>query len=149
MYVHICHTHLYNWIALSFHLHTAVSNNCFSKVTAYIALAYSFRLISMMYCLAQRPCLPQLPYKTCRTSLTNHMGSISHHTRSLIINSLRGEHTCTPMHTCRRLHKNHLKKPSVYRPTASVSGLKTDKQVLGNWFLSLLSLLKDHITYLK
>ena len=114
MYVHVCHTHLYNWITLSFHLRTPVLNNCFSKVTAYIALAYSFRLISMMYCLIQRPHLPQLPYKTCRTSLTNHMGSISQHTRSLIINSLRGEHTC------RRLHKNHLKKPSVYQPTANV-----------------------------
>ena len=31
--------------------------------------------------------------KSCRTCLTNHMGSISHHSTSLVINSLGGGHT--------------------------------------------------------
>ena len=45
----------------------------------------------------------QLPYKNCRTCLTNHMGPISHIT-PLIITSLRGGHTHTHTHTHRYTH---------------------------------------------
>ena len=40
-------------------------------------------------------CRPQLPYKSHRTYLTNHIGSISHHITPLVIHSLRGGHTHT------------------------------------------------------
>ena len=55
-------------------------------------------------------------HKSHRTSLTNHMGSISHHNVPLVINSLRGgdTHTCIPTF----VDRSNSKKPGVL-------GLKT------------------------
>ena len=41
-YVYINHTHFDNWNALSYYFTTAVLNDCYSEVTAYTALAYSY-----------------------------------------------------------------------------------------------------------
>ena len=41
-YIYVNHTHLYNWSAPLSYLTTAVLNDCYSEVTAYIALAYSY-----------------------------------------------------------------------------------------------------------
>ena len=49
----------------------------------------------------------QLPYKSHRTYLPNHMGSISHHIMPLVINSLRVGHT----HTCKHIHM-HIRRHS-------------------------------------
>ena len=46
----------------------------------------------------------QLPYKSHRTYLTNHMGSISHHIMPLVINSLGGGHTHMQTHTHTQTH---------------------------------------------
>ena len=42
----------------------------------------------------------QLPYKSCRSCLANHIGSILHHITPLVINSLRGGDTHTHAHAC-------------------------------------------------
>ena len=42
VYVYINHTHLYNWGTPPYYLTTAVLNDGYSEVTAYIALAYSY-----------------------------------------------------------------------------------------------------------
>ena len=65
--------------------------------------------------------LPQnfhgIKYKSHKTYLTNHMGSISHHITPLVINSLRGRHTHTTTHTDIRGQSN-FKKPGVHQPMA-------------------------------
>ena len=70
---------------------------------AYTALAYSYRASfhDTYSCLrhAQYRYQPQLPYKSHRTYLTNHMESISHHITPLVINSLGGGHTRKHTHT--------------------------------------------------
>ena len=65
---------------------------------AYTALAYSywtsFHDAYGCLCHAHYRYRPQLPYKSHRTYLTNHMGSISsHHIAPLVINSFRDQHT--------------------------------------------------------
>ena len=45
--------------------------------------------------------------------LTNHIGSISRHITSLVINSLRNGYT--HKHTYRRLQRNNFKKPGMHR----------------------------------
>ena len=76
---------------------TTVLNDCYSEVTAYTALAYSYwaSFHDTYICLHHGHCRYrlQLPYKSHRTYLTNHMGSISHHIMPLVINSLGGRHT--------------------------------------------------------
>ena len=42
VYVYVNHTHLDNWSAPSCYFTTAVLNDCYSEVTAYTALAYSY-----------------------------------------------------------------------------------------------------------
>ena len=46
----------------------------------------------------------QLPYKSHRTHLTNHIRSISHHNTPLAISSLGGGCTCSYMHTQKHIH---------------------------------------------
>ena len=41
-YVYVNHTHLDNWSASSFYFATAVLNDCYSEVTTYTVLAYSY-----------------------------------------------------------------------------------------------------------
>ena len=41
-YVYINYTHLYNWSALPNYLTTAVLNDCYSELTAYTVLVYSY-----------------------------------------------------------------------------------------------------------
>ena len=41
-YVYVNHTHIYNYSPLRYYLTTAVLNDCYSEVTAYTALAYSY-----------------------------------------------------------------------------------------------------------
>ena len=62
----------------------------------------------------------QLPYKSHRTYLTNHMGSLSHHITALAINSLRGGHT--HKHTCIHMFedRSNYKKPGTRRPAAGM-----------------------------
>ena len=77
------HAYLYNWSAPSFYLTTAVLNDCYSEETAYTVLVYSYQASfhNAYGCLrhAHWRYRLQLPYKSHRTYLTNHMGSISHH----------------------------------------------------------------------
>ena len=98
-YIHVNHAYLYNRSALSCYFITAVLNDCYSEVTAYTVLAYSywasFHNAYVCLCHAHYRYRPQLPYKSHRTYLTNRMGSISHHITPLVINSLRGRHTNT------------------------------------------------------
>ena len=113
---YVNHTHLYNWSAQLCYFTTAVLNDCYSEVTAYTVLAYSYwtsfhdayiclRHIHYRYRL-------QLPYKSHRTYLTNHMGSISHHITPLVINSLGGGHTHIQTFAADR---SNSKKPGVRR----------------------------------
>ena len=39
-------------------------------------------------------------YKETETGLANHIGSISHHIMTQVINALKGGHTDTDTHTC-------------------------------------------------
>ena len=59
----------------------------------------------------------QLPYISHRTCLTNRMGSISHHIKPLVINSLRGGHTHTQTHTHTHTFadRSNSKKPGTRR----------------------------------
>ena len=41
-YVYVNHAHLYNWSPPPLYLTTAVLNDCYSEVTAYTVLAYSY-----------------------------------------------------------------------------------------------------------
>ena len=41
-YAYVNRTHLDNWNALLYYFATAVLNDCYSEVTAYTALAYSY-----------------------------------------------------------------------------------------------------------
>ena len=76
----------------------------------------------------------QLLYKSCKTCLTNHMGSISCHTMLLVINSLKGTHTHIHTHTHAHTHtdthtdlknKSNFKKPGVCWPLAATYTLHT------------------------
>ena len=58
----------------------------------------------------------ELPYNSCRTCLTNCMGSISCYITPLVINSLGGRDTYK--HTYRHLHRNNFKKPGERWPQA-------------------------------
>ena len=75
--------------------------------------------------------LLQLSYKSHRTFLTNHIGSISHHITPLVINSLGGRHTHTYTHTHAHTHthtnthtdirrQSNSKKPGMRWPAAGV-----------------------------
>ena len=103
MYIHVCHTHLYNWYARSSYSSTAAFNNCYNELTAYTVLAHSYWVSFHNACQCQghthQQYLLQLPYNSCRTCLTNHMGFISHHIMPLVINSFRGGHTHTDVRT--------------------------------------------------
>ena len=54
-----------------------------------------------------------MPYKSHKTYLTNHMGSLSHHIMPLVVHSLGGGHT--HKHTCIRTFadRSNSKKPGV------------------------------------
>ena len=41
-YVNVNHAYLYNWSAPSYYLTTVIQNDCYSEVTAYTALGYSY-----------------------------------------------------------------------------------------------------------
>ena len=41
-YLYVSHTHFYNCSPPPYYLTTAVLNDCYSEVTAYMALAYSY-----------------------------------------------------------------------------------------------------------
>ena len=58
----------------------------------------------------------QLPYKSHRTYLTNHKGSILHYITPLVINSLEGGHihTYTCMHTDRHLRTEAIPRNQVH-----------------------------------
>ena len=107
-YVYVNHTHLYNRSALSCYFTKAALNYCYSEVTAYTVLAYSYwaSFYDACGCLrhAHYQYQLQLPYISHRTYLTNRMGSISHHITPLVINSLGGRHTCKHKHTCKHTH---------------------------------------------
>ena len=96
-YVYINYTHLDNWSPQSCYLTTAVLNNCYSEVTTYTVLGYSywtnFHDAYICLCHAHYWYRLQQPYESHRTYLTNRMGSISHHIMPLVINSLGGGHT--------------------------------------------------------
>ena len=96
-YVHVNHAYLYNPSAPSCYFTTAVLNDCYSELTAYTAIAYSYwaSFHDTYICLrhAHYWYRLQLPYKSHKTYLTNRMGSISHHITPLVINSLGGGHT--------------------------------------------------------
>ena len=98
-YVHVNHAYLYNRSALSCYFTTVVLNDCYSELMAYTVLAYSYwaSFHNVYICLRHAHYRYQLkmPYKSHRTYLTNHMGSISHHIMPLVINSLGGGHTHT------------------------------------------------------
>ena len=99
MYIYINHIHLYNWTALPCYLTTAVLNDCYRKETAYTALVYSywasFHDVYGDLCHAHYRYRLQLPYKSHKIYLTNHMGSISRHITPLVIQSLGGRQTHT------------------------------------------------------
>ena len=97
---YVNHTHLDNLSPPSCYFTTAVFNDCYSEVTAYTALVYSYwaSFHDVYICLRHanhRYRRLQLPYKSHGTCLTNRIGSISHHTVPLVINSLGGRHTNT------------------------------------------------------
>ena len=46
MYIHACHTHIYNWSTMSCCSYIAVLNDCKSEAMVYTVLACSFRLVS-------------------------------------------------------------------------------------------------------
>ena len=102
-------------------LQLAVLNDCYSEVTAYTALAYSYwasfhNAYICLHYIHYRYQL-QLPYKSHRTYLTNHMWSISHHITPLVINSLRGGHTHINTHTDIRIRgQSNSKKPGAHQP---------------------------------
>ena len=102
VYIYINHTHLDNCSALSCYFTTAVLNDCYSEVTAYTALAYSywagFHNAYICLCHTHYRYQPQLPYISHRTYLTNRMGYISHHITPLVINSLGGGDTHASTH---------------------------------------------------
>ena len=56
----------------------------------------------------------QLPYKSCRTCLINHMGFISYQITPLVINNLGGGHTHSHMHTD-LMDKRNSKKPGAHQ----------------------------------
>ena len=126
-YVHVNHAYLYNRSAPSCYFTKAVLNDCYSELTAYTALAYSYwaSFYDAYICLhhAHYRYQLQLPYKSHKTYLTNCMGSTSHHITPLVINSLGGRHTHTHArthahththtHTSIHLHINDSKKPAV------------------------------------
>ena len=117
---------------MSSYLTAAVQNDSYSEVTVYTAPAYSYRAsfhdVYRCLCHAHYRYQPQLPYKSHRTYLTNHMRSISRHITPLVINSLGGGHTHTRKHTHTHTHthiqtftdRSNSKKPSTRRPVAGV-----------------------------
>ena len=85
VYIHVCYTHLYNWSALSCYSTTAAFNDCYSELKVYTVLAYSYWVSfhDAYHCQghAHYRYRLQFPYNmySCRTYLTNLMGSISCH----------------------------------------------------------------------
>ena len=121
-YVYVNHTHLYNCSPPPYYLITAVLNDCYSEVPAYTAVAYSYWASFHNVPTNVTPTndnLLQLPYKSHRIHLTNHIGSISYHITTLVITSLGGghTHTHTNMHTDIRRQSNS-KKPGMHQPAA-------------------------------
>ena len=96
---YVNHTHLDNLSTPSCYFTTAVLNDCYSEVTAYTALAYSYwaSFHDVYICLrhANHRYRLQLIFKSHSTCLTNRIGSISHHIMPLVINSFGGGHTNT------------------------------------------------------
>ena len=87
---------------------------------AYAMLAYSYwaSFYNVYGCLRHTHyrCRLQLPYKTHRTCLTNHMRSISHHIMPLV-NSLRGRYTCTHARTHTHTHTHTHKHTQTHTHT--------------------------------
>ena len=93
---------------------------------------------------------------SCRTCLTNRMGSISHHIMPLGINSLRHRHTHTHTHThaCTNTHTNdshriNFEKPGMRRPAAGAPGLITHVMVVyyKAWLLYYLEYLSVYMIF--
>ena len=75
--------------------------------------------------------------KSCKTCLTNHTRSISHHITSLVINALRGGHTQTDTQTQTHTHTNMQTKAisktqRVQACSLHASGLKSQSTVCRN-----------------
>ena len=103
---------------------------------AYTVLPYSYQAsfhnAYRCLCHAHYHYRPQLPYKSHKTYLTNHMESISCHIMPLVINNLRADthaniHTHT--HTCKHtfMDRSNSKKPGT---VCAVLYLTTPQQAM-------------------
>ena len=100
-------------LRLNCYLTTGVLNDCYSEVTAYTALAYSFGLVYTTCLDVYATPTNDTCYSCHRTYLINHMGFVLHHIMPLVINSLGGGDT--HKHTYRCPHRNNSKKPGAGR----------------------------------
>ena len=90
MYVYVNHTYLFKWSAPSCYLTTAFLNDCYSEVTAYTALGYSYWAIVFTmrmdaYITPTKDTGYSCYIKAIITYLTNHMEStyiMPHHVTS-------------------------------------------------------------------
>ena len=151
-YVYVNHTHLQNWSASSCYLTTAVLNDCYSEETAYTSLPYTdWASFHNAYgCLRHTHYRyrPQLPYKSHRTYLTNHMESISRHIMPLVIHSLGGGHTHTQTHIQTFANRSNSKKSGVrawFKKGRSIPTMNQSKQ---NQVSMLIIQLLGHIIFI-
>ena len=95
-YVHVRHTHPYNWSSEL--MPYTVLANCYwvSAYETYVPIPRATPFSNNDYICHVA--------NSCRTYLTNCMGSISCHITPLIINSLGGGHTQTHTHTQTHAH---------------------------------------------
>ena len=78
---------------------------------------------------------------SCKTCLTNHMGSISYHITPLVINSLGGRHTHTHTHTRTHTH-THNKKPGAF-----LAGLKSNPLPILNTYMPIVTAIMPQFIY--
>ena len=112
--VHACHIHLCNWSALLLCLVTYMQL-FYKQLISESNDLYSACLLLLCWILWCASILTstngtawvQLLYIRCRTCFTDHMwGSTLCHIIPLVINSLRGKHTCTCMQTDKVILRN-------------------------------------------
>ena len=114
MYIHIWHTHFYNWLTPSCYLCMAVLNITVKvKGTAYTMIAYSFGLVSTTCFNSKATPTNDINHSyhiwivvVQLVFLATHMGFISHHIIALVIYSLEGRHTRTHIYTHIHTHIN-------------------------------------------